>query len=526
MSKASMPTRTSTALVAVVFLIAGMAFHSLIQASERGDSPAEVSHTRYGIDPADTLTLGNDPGSLQTHLSATFVGLARRVTPAVVQIEVRRLGSAPSVPIRNLPAPFREFFDIPEGSSPSPTREEMAGGTGFIISSDGYILTNAHVVDRAEKISVNLVDHTTAEAGLVGSDPTTDLAVIKIEGTELPTLAWGESGGLSPGEPVMAVGNPGFSGATSLDYTVTTGIVSAVGRPLSIIRQSLSDQPDLAGYAIENFIQTDAVINPGNSGGPLVDLWGRVVGVNSAIASSDGYYQGYGFAIPADLAKKVSSDLIAHGRVVRGWLGVSVTEVSSEDAEVYRLPRIGGVLVQEVARDGPGRKAGLKVEDAILSLGGVPIQDPGDLQEKVLELGPGARTELEVYREGRPLSLTVRLGEAPMPEAPTTPQLEGETGPEGLLGMTLTDLSPSLARELGFSSAEGAVITEVRPWGPAMRKGIRSGQRVLSVYHTSIHSAREFRQVLSGMKGGDVVTLEVESPGGGTRIVNVRGENR
>ena len=159
----------------------------------------------------------------------------------------------------------------------------------------------------------------------------------------------------------MAVGNPGFSGSQSLDYTVTTGIVSAMGRPLSIIRQSLQGNPDLAGYAIENFIQTDAVINPGNSGGPLVDLRGRVVGVNSAIASSDGHYQGYGFAIPADLANKVAADLMAHGRVQRGWLGISVTGISSEDAEVYHLPRVGGVLVQDVVDDLEGEADGVAV---------------------------------------------------------------------------------------------------------------------------------------------------------------------
>jgi serine protease Do len=380
------------------------------------------------------------------------------------------------------------------------------------------------VVDQAERIRVNTVDRTIHEAELIGADPTTDLAVIKIDASNLPTLSWGPSGELKAGEPVMAVGNPGFSGAQSLDYTVTTGIVSAVGRPLSIIRQSLQGNPDLAGYAIENFIQTDAVINPGNSGGPLVDLWGRVVGVNSAIASSDGHYQGYGFAIPADLARKVSTDLMEHGRVMRGWLGIKVTEISSEDADVYGLPRVGGVLIQGVDDNGPARDAGLKVEDVIVSLNGRELQDSGDLQEQVAELGPGARAELQVYREGREMHFQVQLGEAPVPSVRSTQPSSPEEGPEALVGVSVADLSPQMARELGYSRSGGVVVTGVLPWSPAMRKGIVSGMRIREVDHAPITSARELHQALSGLESGDLVNLLVETPDGGTRIVNLRAE--
>ena len=522
--------------VAIGFILGGGIFSGLIKASQlEARAPQELK--QGASRPQSNLSSGAgteappsaiDPGDLPERLTGVFVQLAKEVTPAVVQIEVRHPGNAGMVAAPDIPEPFRQFFNLPDGMEPEngPVPEEMAGGTGFVISPDGYILTNAHVVDQADRIVVNLLDRTSHPAELVGADPTTDLAVIKIGAEGLPTLSWGSSTTLQVGEPVMAVGNPGFSGSQSLDYTVTTGIVSALGRPLSIIRQSLRGNPDLAGYAIENFIQTDAVINPGNSGGPLVDLRGRVVGVNSAIASSDGHYQGYGFAIPADLARKVAGDLMEHGRVLRGWLGVSVTEISSEDAQVYGLPRIGGVLVQDVVKDGPAHKSGVQVEDVLLAVDGHPVQDSGDLQELVAELGPDARAELELYRDGKKELITVRLGEVPFTPEAKAPAPTPESGPEALLGMAVSDLTPEVASELGYDRPGGAVVTQVVPWSAAMRKGITPGMKLKEVDHTPIGSAREFRQAMSGLEGGDLVTIQLETPDGGTRIVNLRAEDR
>ncbi len=527
MSKKTAPWK-ATATGAGLVLMMGLGIIGGVFRGSDGEPP-ELSGTDPALDSQSGA--GSGAGSLQDlpqSLSNVFVDLAKGVTPAVVQVEVRRPGNPTVGPILEIPEPFRDFFDLPEGrgrnGQPQAVPESMAGGTGFVISPEGYVLTNAHVVDQADRIVVNLMDRTSHRAELVGADPTTDLAVVKIDAEGLPTLSWGSSRDLEVGEPVMAVGNPGFSGSQSLDYTVTTGIVSALGRPLSIIRASLADNPDLAGYAIENFIQTDAVINPGNSGGPLVDLWGRVVGVNSAIASSDGHYQGYGFAIPSDLAKKVAGDLIEHGRVVRGWLGITVTGITSEDAEIYRLPRVGGVLVQSVVEDGPADRAGVHVEDVLMAVNGIPVQDSGDLQELVAELGPEARANLDVYREGARQVVSVHLGEAPLSSQSEAPEVASRDDAEALLGMTISDLTPDLAAHLGLRGSGGVIVTDVIPWSSAMRKGVAPGMKVKEIDHTPIRNERDFRQALSGLRAGGVVTMELESPDGTSRIVNLRAD--
>ena len=496
------------------------------QPTDVGALPALEASPPTGRDGATGTSDAVIPADFPAQLAGVFVGLAKEVTPAVVGIESRRPGqSFPAM--QEIPEPFRQFFDMPQGNGgqSTPPPEEMAGGSGFIISQEGYILTNAHVVEQADKIVVRLRDRTAHNATLVGADPTTDLAVIKVDGRNLPTLSFGSSDEVQVGEPVMAVGNPGFAGAGSLDYTVTTGIVSALGRPLSIIRQSLQDNPDLAGYAIENFVQTDAVINPGNSGGPLVNLQGYVVGVNSAIASSDGHYQGYGFAIPADLAKHVSADLIAHGRVIRAWLGVSVTGVSPEDAEVYGLPTVSGVLVQSVSESSPAQRAGLQAEDVVVAVNGKRVEDSGDLQERIAELEPGTTAKLDIYRMGRPETVPVKLGEAPLQPARIEAVAPAADTPEALLGLTVADLTPALAQQFGHARPGGVVVTEVARFSPAMMNGLAPGLKITEVNHTPVSDARTFRQAIGGLKAGEVVTLNLMTPDGTGRIVNLRAED-
>lgn len=468
----------------------------------------------------------DDVTDLADRLTSVYTQLAQEVTPAVVRIESRLPAEQTGANLQDIPEPFRQFFNLPQGhqNPNTPAPEEMAGGSGFIISPDGYIVTNAHVVANANKVEVILKDREPYDATIVGVDPTTDLAVIKIDEKDLPTLSFGSSDNVRVGEPVMAVGNPGFAGTGSLDYTVTTGIVSALGRPLSIIRQSLQQNPDLAGYAIENFVQTDAVINPGNSGGPLVNLGGQVVGVNSAIASTSGYYQGYGFAIPADLANRISHELMTTGHVTRPWLGVMVTGVTAEDAQAYDLPAVKGVLVQSVTDGSPAEKAGLKAEDVVVSVNGHEVQDAGDLQERIAELNPGQEARLDLYRGGRERTVNVKLGEAPIqPSSETTSAPKAHT-PAALLGLTVANMTPQMAREAGFQQASGVVITDVTQWSDAMQKGVTPGLKVLEVNHKTVNDVQSFQEALKGLKEGDVVTLFVQASDGTTRIVNVRAD--
>ncbi len=284
------------------------------------------------------------------------------------------------------------------------------------------------------------------------------------------------------------------------------------------------ENPDLAGYAIENFVQTDAVINPGNSGGPLVNLDGQVIGVNSAIASTSGYYQGYGFAIPSDLANRISHELMTTGHVTRPWLGVMVTGVTAEDAQAYSLPSVKGVLVQSVTKDSPAEKAGLKAEDVVVSVNGHEVQDAGDLQERIAELNPGQEATLDIYRGGKEQTVSVKLGEAPIqPSEKTTAAPKADT-PSALLGLTVADMTPQMASEAGFQRAGGAVITDVTQWSDAMQKGVTPGLKVLEVNHQKVTDAQTFQDALKGLKEGDVVTLLLQSPDGTTRIVNVRAD--
>jgi serine protease Do len=270
-------------------------------------------------------------------LSAAFTNLAEAVTPAVVRIETRRTVTRPSR--REVPEQFRRFFDEEqEQEGEGQTRQAVSGGSGFIVSKDGYILTNNHVVEGATDVRVYFPDRRYYSARVIGADPFTDVAVIKVDvDQDLPMMAFGDSDAVNVGEWILAIGNPGFGASTQLDFTVTAGIISARGRNVQLLQRDLFADPrygsELAGYAIEDFIQTDAVINPGNSGGPMVNLRGQVVGINSAIASSTGVYQGYGFAIPINLARRIMEDLVEYGHVKRPRLGVQIVDVEAEDAE-------------------------------------------------------------------------------------------------------------------------------------------------------------------------------------------------
>lgn len=506
--------------LAVGVLLGGGGYAAFVAAERAVAAPSPEHVAAFAI---------NDPEGYAQGVSLATADLAERVTPAVVQISVQ---VAPQMASRSeLPEEFRQFFGLPFGGRSAPEMEpqpRFGGGSGFLVSSDGYIVTNNHVAGDAQTITVRLQDNRTFDAELVGSDPTTDVAVIKIDAEGLPFLPWGNSEAVRVGEWVMAVGNPGFGGS-SLDYTVTTGIVSAKGRPLQLIGRGLEQDPrfgrEMAGYAIENFIQTDAVINPGNSGGPMIDMSGRVVGVNSAIASTDGHFQGYGFAIPSNLVQKVAHDLMTEGRVLRPWLGVQVVGVSPEDAEAFDLPSVSGVLVQTVTEDSPAQEAGLEQGDVIVSVDGQTVTSGGDLQEKIAVLDQGDRIDVGYYRDGEARTARVRLGEAPMAERSARgaePRRSGAPAELERFGLSLQPLDRSAAEQLGYDSAEGVVVASVDPAGPAARKGIGVGMKVVEIDGTGIGSVADATKALADVESGEVVTLVLDTPSSGTRLVNVR----
>ncbi|TVR67177.1 MAG: PDZ domain-containing protein [Gemmatimonadales bacterium] len=465
-------------------------------------------------------------------LSNAFVNISQAVTPAVVRIEVERPGRTAQTGPAPGGNPFEWFFGPPGGGGQEQRQNPQApprtsGGSGFIVTQDGYILTNDHVVSEAQTIRVFLADGREYLAEMVGSDPTTDVAVIRIEERNLPVLSLGESRSLQVGEWVLAVGNPGFGGGRALDYTVTAGIVSAIGRPLQLLQQGLMRQEDLqeiAGFAIEDFIQTDAVINPGNSGGPLVDVDGRVIGINTAIASRTGFYQGYGFAVPIDLARRSMEDLIEYGRVRRPLLGIEMEEITNVDVEYYGLPRRMGVLVQGLPDGSPAARAGVQLEDVIVAINGDEVERPGQLQLLIAQRRPGEEVEVRLFRNGEPRTLNIRLGEADLGPRPQRTQARTSHTQERL-GLDVRELTEEVASELDYPEAGGVIISSVSPAGPAARRGVSPGWRLDEINRETVTSVGDVDRILESVEPGDVVNLRLSSPTGASRAVNLRVPN-
>jgi serine protease Do len=460
-------------------------------------------------------------------LSEAFTSLADAVTPAVVRIETRRTVAARTR--EEVPEQFRQFFDEENEGGNQPPRSAISGGSGFIVSEDGYILTNNHVVEGATDVRVYFPDRRYFPATVVGADPFTDVAVIKVDIDEdLPTMAFGNSDRIKVGEWILAIGNPGFGASTQLDFTVTAGIISARGRGLRLLQQDIFNDPrfsydrSLSGYAIEDFIQTDAVINPGNSGGPMVNLSGQVVGINSAIASTTGVYQGYGFAIPINLARRIMEDLVEYGHVKRPRIGVTIEDVEAEDAEYYGLPSVSGILVQTVPDDGPSSGL-LRPEDVIVALDGQPVGYVSELQAEIAERRPGNRVELTVYRDQRREQVTVQLGEAPINNIETVTRAAASTAQERL-GIQVEVLTAELAEEIGFDAPGGVILSEVARGSAAERRGVGTyrGTKLQQINDTAIQSPEDVRLALDGVSAGQIVSLHFVDRVGDQRVVNVR----
>ena len=427
--------------------------------------------------------------------SKAFAQVAKKATPAVVFITAERtveVRQAPGQFFFNAPSDlfndefFNRFFphrmphQAPPQQAPQPRRQQLGQGSGFIISADGYILTNHHVVGEADKITVKLGDGREFVAKKVGTDPKSDVAVIKIEATELPVLPLGDSDALEVGEWVIAIGNP-----FGLAETVTVGVVSAKGR----------SRVGIADY--EDFIQTDAAINPGNSGGPLLNLHGEAIGINTAIFSRSGGYMGIGFAIPVNMARNIKDQLVKTGKVTRGYLGILMQELTAELAESLSAKTNHGILVAEVVADPPAGKVGFKQGDIITKLNGSPVQDLGQFRNTVGMMVPGSKARVAVLRDGKEQVLVVEIGTWSESAVATT---GGEALSEDLaakLGFQVQDLSGELAERFGYAVGEGVVISQVEPGSPAASAGLRPGALITSVNRQAVKTVQEFSQALS-----------------------------
>ena len=450
---------------------------------------------------------GGAPASVEKN---SYADVVARVAPAVVTIRSERLVRAPQQhPFFDDPS-FRDFFgDRAPQSRQRPETRQRGLGSGVVISADGYIVTNHHVVDGAEEIKVELTDKRIFPAKLVGSDPPSDLAVLKIDAKDLPALTLGDSDKVRVGDIVLAVGNP-----LGVGQTVTAGIISAKGR-----RTGLSDG------SFEDFLQTDAPINQGNSGGALVNTGGDLIGINSQILSPSGGNIGIGFAIPSNMARTVTEQLINKGKVRRGQLGVYVQAVTEDIAQGLGLKEARGVVVSSVQKGSAAERAGVERGDVITAINGNPVSDANELRNLVAGTQPGAEVTLTILRDGREQQLKVALGE--LSESSSTERNENEGEGEeqsegGKLGINVTPLTPELARRMRLpEDRQGLVITGVDSSGPAADAGLQQGDLIEQANRQTVKSIEDLRAAIRDA-GERPLLLLVTRPGQGTIFVTVR----
>ncbi len=466
----------------------------------------------FALNSVQAAGMGGDTDgdiALLDRSSKAFVNVVKKAKPAVVHIKVektsQRSANRSQVPDEIFNHPFFEQFFGPQfRQQPPPKREfrQRGQGSGFIISKDGFILTNNHVVEEADDIRVTLSDEREFVARLVGTDPQSDVALLKIEDpANLPVLPLGDSNQLEPGEWVIAIGNP-----FGLSQTVTVGVVSATGRSSVGINE------------YENFIQTDAAINPGNSGGPLINGRGEAVGINTALFSRTGGYMGIGFAIPINMAKSIQDQLQQQGKVTRGWLGVVIQNVNKDLADSFGLKKAGGILISEVQDDSPASAAGLRQGDVILRLNEIELKNVSDLRNQVALIPPGTTALLQIIRDGREKKVQVTIGQQP------TNFGKGGVSPlnqENLetYGLTLQELTPELAEKFSYEPGSGLVISGVGQGSPAEAAGLKPGQLVEEVNRVKVGNLEELEQALATTGKAEKLLLRVRTGNFSTYIV-------
>ncbi|HUF64687.1 MAG TPA: trypsin-like peptidase domain-containing protein [Gemmatimonadaceae bacterium] len=510
--------RTRTLVIALAAFFGGLVLASSLDWTR-------LSFAQTGVSPAEVQTLSD--------ASNAFVSIAESVTPAVVSIIVQsapataqQRGQGPRAqPLpEGIPEEFREFFRQMPEMQPRP---EQGGGTGFIVSKDGYILTNNHVVTRrnqqtpVDRITVRMLSGREYQARIIGRDPTTDVAVLKIDGDNFPTVTLGDDSRERVGEWVLAFGNP-----LGLEFTVTAGIISAKGRNIN---------PAANPYAVSDLIQTDAAINPGNSGGPLVNRRGEVIGINNALMSQTGYFAGYGFAIPISLAQKVMDDLIRHGRVRIPVIGVQIQPVTADDAAAAKLPDVRGAHVQGFSgTDSPARRAGIREGDIIVRVDGQEVDRVSTLQRAIRAKTPGETIRVEVVRFGQRHTFDVRLIEAAAETQVSATDRgpvrddEPEGTPSSKLGVSVTPIPNELANQARLTAEQrGLLVTDVTALGPSWQKLQQRDiiVEVLAPNRRPVRTAADLQQVLSGIDEGQYISLRVltivrDQPI--SRVVNIR----
>ena len=434
-----------------------------------------------------TAALTNTSNTLM--VPANFSDLAEKVRPGVVNIQVVKTVKNAGFGFPNaFRTPFGDFFGPFSEESPHRGPEQQGVGSGFVISSDGYILTNNHVVDDANQIKIKLSDGKEYDAKVAGRDPKTDLALLKAEGvSDLHALQLGDSDSLKVGSWVVAVGSP-----FGLEQTVTAGIVSAKGRVIG-------------SGPYDNFIQTDASINPGNSGGPLLNPEGEVIGINTAIFSQGGGNVGIGFAIPVNMAKEIVPQLKDKGHVTRGWLGVGIQKITPELATSFGLKEEKGALVSQVVKDGPADKAGIETGDVIVEFDGKMVADSNDLPRMVAPLPVGKTVPVKIMRGGNVVDREVKIGQLEEQKEEVA-----NASTRKPLGMTVQNITPEIAKGLGLKSDTGVVVASVVPGSPAARANIRSGDVIQQVNKKAVKNVEDFKQEIETSKEQETILLLIQ----------------
>ena len=500
--KPNLSNQLRATFVAAALALAGLGVAFTQLAHAKGTQKAEPPK----------VVVNSAPVNRETKLTTSFAPVIKRVSPSVVNVFISSTPKNASWSGPQSQSPFdepffRRFFGDEFGSGSRGGKQQRLPkqrglGSGVVVTKDGYILTNNHVVDNADEIKVAFSDGREFTAKVVGKDPKTDVAVLKIDAKDLPVAEFADSDKIEVGDLCLAIGNP-----FGVGQTVTMGMISAMGR-------------SSIGLDYEDFIQTDAAINPGNSGGPLIDAEGRLIGINTAILSRSGGNQGIGFAVPSNLARSVMQSLITDGRVVRGFLGVMIQDVTPASAEELKLKESGGALVSDVTAKSPAEKAGLQSGDVILEVDGKPVKDSRHLKLQIAQIAPGTKVPVKINRDGSIKTLDVSLKELPRTETAARDGNEAPTDTESLRGVAVQDITPALRQELKLpESLKGAFVASVDPDSAAYEAGLREGDVIQEINRKKVESAEETVQLTEKIKAKGKILLRVWSKGGSHFLV-------